>query len=227
MLKRQKNLLLEIVREEGHDPNYFTSGRDESIPDESFVVRLKNSPVSFKAYPSANDYERYNICFTLLAPGFPESQIYPDNGFLMTFDEVVLSFRSWLTTAVSGYREEVQLPDLWAEVGASVSLIDAYRDQEGDGQFSEAEKMSIPRDLAGFRTRLIEEFSPSDSQLALIDQRLHYLEAALDRLNIFDWRGVAISTLLAIGIALSLDTSKGRLLFEMFRNALSSIHLLD
>lgn len=225
MLKRQKNRLLEIIREAGLEPHDFTAGSDadDGSPEESFVIRLKNSPVSFTAYPSEGDYDYYNICHTLLAPGFPESPVKPDNGFIMPFGQVEREFREWLDRVVEGYKEEERLPDLWVEVGASPPILQIYREREWNGQFSELEKAEIRSSLDRFRVLLVDEFSPSRAQLEIIDQRLRYVAAALDRLNKFDWLGVAISTLMTIAVALSLDTSKGQQLFEFFRTALSGI----
>lgn len=223
MLKRQKNHLLEIIKEAGLDPHDFTAGPDERSPEESFVIRLKNSPVFFTAYPSEGDYDYYYICHTLLAPGFPESPIKPDSGFLMPFGQVEREFREWLNRVVEGYKEEERLPDLWVEVGASPPILQIYKEREWEGHFSEVEKTEIRSSLNQFRALLVEEFSPSQVQLDAVDERLRYVAAALDRLNKFDWLGVAISTLMTIAVALSLDTSKGRQLFELFRAALSGI----
>jgi hypothetical protein len=223
MLKRQRNRLLEVIREAGLDPNDFAGGPDESSPAGTFVVRLKNSPLSFTAIPSEGDYESYNICHTLLAPDFPESPIIPDNGFVMPFRKVEHRFREWLDKVVIGYKEDERLPDLWAEVGASQPILEIYRNQAWDDQFSEAERVAIRSSMAGFRALLAEEFAPSTAQLEIIDQRLEYVVAALDRFNKFDWIGVAISTLITIAVGLSLDSSMGQRLFEMFRDALSSI----
>ena len=223
MLKRRKNRLLEVIREVGFDPHDFTAGQDKSSPAESFVVRLKNSSFSFTVYPSEGDYDYFNICHTLLAPGFPESPVMPDNGFVMPFGQVETKFREWLERVVEGYKKEERLPDLWAEVGASPPILQIYRDKEWEGKFSEMEKTEIRSSLGRFKVLLVDEFSPSRAQLEVIDQRLWYVAAALDRLNKFDWLGVAISTLMTIAVALSLDTDKGQQLFELFRTALSGI----
>jgi hypothetical protein len=228
VLKRQKNRLLEVITEAGLDPHQFIGGRDETAPVESFVIRLKDSPLAFSAYPNEHDYDTYNICHTLLAPGFPESALMPDNGFVMPFGQVATEFRKWLDKVVRGYQEEQLLPDLWAELGGSPSVRDIYTRDDWEGAFSEEEKLGIRKALSSFRAMLAEEFSPSRVQLEAIGRRLGHLESALDRLDKFDWLGVAISTLMTIAVALSLDTAKGQRLFELFRGALASaIRLLN
>jgi len=82
--------------------------------------------------------------------------------------------------------------------------------------------------LLTFRLLVVENYHPDTEQLILISERLKYLEAAVDRLNSFDWKGVTISTLLSIAITLSLDTERGRQLYILFKQALSDLlHLLN
>ncbi len=74
---------------------------------------------------------------------------------------------------------------------------------------------------------VVKTFTPGEEELQVINERLDYLTRAVDRLNRFDWRGVAISTVLSIGTALTLDTEKGRILWGLFQQAMATVvHLL-
>ena len=74
---------------------------------------------------------------------------------------------------------------------------------------------------------MVKEFNPSREQLRLIQMQLDYLSEAVGRLNRIDWRGLAVSTVITIAIQLSLDTEKGKLLFQLFQQAFSvSLKLL-
>ena len=73
-----------------------------------------------------------------------------------------------------------------------------------------------------FRQLIIANFTPTEEQAEVINNRLDYLEKAIDRLNRIDWKALAISTVIAIGINLYVDTEKGRLLFALFQQALGA-----
>ena len=60
----------------------------------------------------------------------------------------------------------------------------------------------------------------------IISQKLDYLTEAIDRLNKFDWRAVAFSTIMTISATLSLDTEKGSLLIELFKQIFVKIRYL-
>jgi hypothetical protein len=74
---------------------------------------------------------------------------------------------------------------------------------------------------------LKDQFNPSPEQEEFIEERLEYLSEAVDKLNRFDWKGVALSTLLSIGANLCVDKESGRILFGLFQQAFQSVtHLL-
>jgi len=73
-----------------------------------------------------------------------------------------------------------------------------------------------------FRTSIVNDFQPSPEQIEFIDEKLDYLTKAVDRLNHFDWRALAIPTVISIAINLSADTERGRLLFRLFQEAFKS-----
>jgi hypothetical protein len=66
---------------------------------------------------------------------------------------------------------------------------------------------------------IAEEFNPTQEQLQFINERLDYLAKAVDRLNRFDWTGLAISIVVSIAVNLSVDTEGGRVLFTLFKAA--------
>jgi hypothetical protein len=78
-----------------------------------------------------------------------------------------------------------------------------------------------------FRLLIVKTFAPPANEMKVVNERLDYLKEAVDRLNRFDWRSVAMSTLIGISTALTLDTEKGRILFGLFQQAFSTVvHLL-
>lgn len=77
-----------------------------------------------------------------------------------------------------------------------------------------------------YRLLKIENYNPNDEQLEEINEKLEYISQAVERLIRRDWIGVAISTVIGIGINLGVDTEGGRQLLEFFQEAFSQIILL-
>jgi hypothetical protein len=118
--------------------------------------------------------------------------------------------------------DEELLPDLWATISAEL-IASNSSETSRTAEFTEEERRQIKLGLATFRVRLIQTFKPNREQLRVISQQLDYLAAAVDRLNKFDWKGVALSTLIGISTALTLDTERGRQLYGLFQQALSTL----
>ena len=62
---------------------------------------------------------------------------------------------------------------------------------------------------------------------------LHYLVIMSNDLvcysgtmNKYDWKSLAVTTLISISIALSLDSAKGQLLFILFKKVFSAVKML-
>ncbi len=89
--------------------------------------------------------------------------------------------------------------------------------------FTDNEKKQIQDSLSKFQQLIQEEMSPMKGQLDNIQEKLDYLNAAVDRLNRFDWKGVALSTIIGIATNLSVDTNSGKQVFDLFQQAFSSV----
>jgi hypothetical protein len=81
--------------------------------------------------------------------------------------------------------------------------------------FNEAEKNKTKEALVNFTDRIKLNFEPNSESLLIINSKLDYLKDTAERLDKFDWQGIALLTIISISIALSLDTD--RLLFQAFR----------
>lgn len=125
------------------------------------------------------------------------------------------------------YLEDRDVPDLWSQIEtlafSSVSPIMSTRDTS---MFSESEKVQARIAVQTFQQSIIENFNPPQEQLEYITDQLKYLADAVDRLNKFDWRGLALSIVVGIAINLTVDTEGGRLLFKLFEQAFQSALLL-
>ncbi len=204
MLKKYRNNLLQAIIDLEFDPTLFSSSEENG----RFRIDLRNTPLWFEVGNTYDDYHALDCQFVKFGPGYPGSGFLPADGFT-SIDRVLLYLRHWLDEHVREYLDELELPDLWEQVNAQHSLISGQApDTYDQSYFSEEEKDQIHHSLEVFRERLITAFSPDDHQMAAIDARLQYLTQAVDRLNRFDWMSVAISTLISISVALSLDTDR-------------------
>ncbi len=231
MLKIYKNQLLELIEEAGLDPSLFKSS-DEPTGHDSRFLRESRFEIEFndtghRCYIAVNpkNHHSFRINFTRYNPGFPWSYVEQPQRPIYNSDikEVKHRFAEWLEE-VKLYVEESLTPDLWVRLESEKRLLDPTRLLEIDtSPFEEDEKAQVRLVVGEFRLQLISTFSPSQDQLKLINERLDYLVESTERLNHFDWKSLALNTLIAMTVTLSLDTEKGKLLFELFKKAFAGI----
>ncbi len=229
MLKRHKNRLLEVIQAsslfDGRDFHIDETLDEQDLP--IFVITYNDSPFRFTVLARSSSYHDLDYKHTLLAPGYPLSGFSLDEGW-HNIDTVCEALKYWLDHELKEFVEDLNVPDLWAELAAGQSLGSDFQLEENDiSQFSAEEKKQIRVAINCFRARFIDEFQVTQEHLELIDKRLHYLADALDRLNRFDWKGVLISTVFGISTALSLDIERGKVLWNIAKEVFSqAIRLL-
>jgi hypothetical protein len=237
MLKKHKNALLEAIIKSGFDPTLFHAEESKPIIKLSssfliatlqeligiskvatpiFTIKLRNTSFKFYARHISDSFDEFSYKYTAFMPGYPEMSWRKAKGI----EELLREFNSWLSIWAKQYIQEQQLPDLWTKIEIYKPLVnDTDITDENTSNFSEEEKEHLRRSVREFRASVIENFNPSQSQVEFINDQLNYLSKAVDRLNRFDWRALAISTLIGIAINLSVDTEKGHLLFRLFQQA--------
>jgi len=219
MLKQHKNTFLQRIEQCGLGTTRF-HGFEKHVRNKIlFTIELRNSPLQFQLEQAGNSFDAFKLSYTRFAPAYPmtatENPI-PLETALRVFDE-------WLKFTIRRYTEEQQTPDLWAQLETYAPLIDTTAISEEDSrEFTEEEKELVRNGTQEFRQLIIANFTPTEEQAEVINNRLDYLEKAIDRLNRIDWKALAISTVIAIGINLYVDTEKGRLLFALFQQALGA-----
>jgi hypothetical protein len=219
LLKKHRNMLFDCVCKAGLPIQRFAAldvPRVSKTTHDIFEVSLVGSPLVFQVW-SQDDLFRFIYRYRELRKGFPFGK---ENGN-KTEAMLLIGFRKWLDTIVKVYIQSEDIPDLW-------HLLEDYRrfvnpsgsvNQSDYEYFTEQEKAQVREALIGFRHLLIAEYKPTPEQISYIDERLDYLAKGVDRLNRFDWRGLALSTVISIGINLAVDTETGRRLLEMFQQA--------
>lgn len=222
MLKKDSNRLFLALAREGFDPKLFVLKKLLSDHKRFFDhIELKDTPLKF-LIRQGNTFKQYDCKHVTFAPDYPVSSTYPAAYF--SIEDLEKAFIDWLNKHAKPYIANQTEPDLWQQIqletplvtGESMTLVDT-------SQFTNEERLQIKLSINEFRVLVIKQFSPSTEELELIEGRLSYLTEAVGRLNRFDWRAVVISAIISISIALTLDTESGRLLFDLFIKAFSSI----
>lgn len=223
MRKVHKNQLFNFITST-HNIEAFELLENQKIQSlDGDILQVKNSPMQFSIRISIDSYNKFDFCYTTYSPGFKLSDIYPQEGFV-DFDEVLTSLDRWLNFHVKPYQEDLDEPDLWKQYIEGQDSLDEIN-FENQTEFSDDEKQKVLMSVNELKYLIKRELNTSDEEQKLINERLDYLVDSMDRLNKYDWKGAAFNSLFSIVTALSLDTEKGKLLFELFKKAFT--HLLS
>lgn len=189
-------------------------------------ILLKDSPLKFIIGTSPQSYDWLDYQFVTFSPDFALSDIYPPNDWV-DFKNVFDGFKSWITNHVEEFIEDGQTYDLWSEYKKGNKSLN-FREIEFENQesFSFDEKAQIKMAINELKLLIHKSLEISEEEQQLVNDRLEYLIDAINRLNKFDWKSVAISTIMSISIALTLDTTKGQLLFDLFKKVFSIVPML-
>ena len=203
MSRNVKNLYFEIVKSLELNPELFGFIED----GQELTFQLLNSPLSYSVSPISGPGLRYQCVWNVYAPGFPQ------DGEVFEWDikYVANHVAKWMLNSVQPYLADMEKPDLWTQYVEGIESIPAFKTFEGEfEQFSDDEKFQIKQSISNYRILVIENYNPTDEQLEEINEKLDYISQAVERLNRRDWIGVAISTVIGIGINLGVDTEGGR-----------------
>ena len=221
MLKKYKNGFIEIIQRNNLDPRQFEAKESKDGIYESFTLQFRGSPFKFVTRSNDTNFHSFDCASTEFKPRFPMG------GHTLGWQNIQFihtKFETWLTNELNVYLEEQTSPDLWEQINSQESLFPSPLSDEQDfSDFSEEEKTQLRLALSEFRLQIAETFKPTEEQMKIIDARIGYASDALDRLNRFDWKSILISTALSISVALSLDTTRGKLLFELLKKVFSNV----
>lgn len=228
MLKKYKNGFIKILEERGLAPsNFIAEEINHPNLDNEFIIRVINTELTFSIRNQPDDPNRF-VCKHNRSSfqHNPETETQY-TARMASIDVIYTYFKRWLASHVKPYLDDLSEPDLWSEIGSNAQATSHQKiTNEDTQQFSIEEKLQLKLCTNEFRLQLLKKFSPSEDELSIIDNRLSYLTEAVDRLNRIDWRGVALSSLIGISTALSLDTQQGKELFELFKHVFAKVTLL-
>ncbi len=173
----------------------------------------------FAIRPHTPAFDEFWYRHSLFRQNFP---IATDE-YSSTWDYITQIFGAWLNGVVKPHLDEISTPDLWHILQETRSYTKHELGTPKDFEsFSAEENTQIRLSINDFRLLIVENFNPNNEELKAIDTRLKYLSDALDKHNKFDWKGIAINTVIAIIIALSLNQEQGNQLFQLFKQVFSN-----
>ncbi|MDP4226999.1 MAG: hypothetical protein Q8907_10095 [Bacteroidota bacterium] len=189
-------------------------------------IILKDSPLKFIIGTSPESYNWLDYQFVAFSPDFTLSNKFPETNW-DDFKSVFDGFKNWIKYHVEEYIEDIQTDDLWSEYNKGNKTL-SFREIEFKNQenFSLDEKAQIKLAINDLKQLIHKSLETTEEEQILINNRLEYLIDAVNRLNKFDWKSVAISTIINISITLTLDTTKGQLLWELFKKVFNVIPIL-
>jgi hypothetical protein len=205
------------------DPLLFRV-KEVTLPDDTVVTMIgtPDSRLYFRAVAVRHSWDRYCCEWTTFCPAFvKESRQF---GTFLPFASAESAFREWLQRHAKPFLAETGLSDPW-EIGLHSDLLAelSASSPADDTGFAPAEQAALLAALARFRNLVIAELRLEARQIATVDERLAYLSAALSRVNRLDWKNLALSSLVTIVTALSLNSEQGRHLLVLFRQAIASV----
>lgn len=231
MRNKYKNAILKIIEDakfSRSDFSVFEDKRNGEYGD--YVVtsfKYKNSPFIFEVRISSRSFEEMDYRYVQYGPSFEFSEFYPESNYT-NFDNVESAFYNWLYESVKEYEEDQFEPDLWADYENGQSSVDIGQiDFNDKSSFSIIERKQVQLAINEVKYLIEKYFSPVEEQLKLINERLEYLTESTENLNKFDWKSLLFSTIIGIATTLTLDTEKGKALFDLFKQVFSSIKLIS
>jgi hypothetical protein len=246
VLTTHKNALHADVARAGLPHGLFEL--DEPDP-RHLIIKLRESNLYFEIRYREGSFDKFQCRFVPFGPGVrrataayltePRSPIdrtrvpiaagadgWIPNYNTWAFTKIQQQFQLWLERDVKRAMNEMTTVDLWnsatlSEAVSNVPNVDNTR------PFSEVEQQQIRVAVDEFASMLESELDPTDEEMSDIRERLAYLSDAVERLNRFDWRALALSTVLGIGTTMTVDTATGRRLWDLFARAFHAVgHLL-
>lgn len=223
MRKTDKNGFIKIIEECGLNPAYFKASQLGKDENDVLKISLDNSPFYFIVRTNDMDIYEHNGAYVKYTNYFKELELMPNVPGWLTIEEIYESMRYWINHHIKPYLEDKGAIDLWGILGNKNLLTKDPLDNRDGSQFNEFEKEIIRTSLKELVEEIKKQFELTEGQLEVVNDRISYISERLDKLNKTDWQGIVISAILSIATALSLDTTQGKILLDLFKHALTSV----
>ncbi len=211
ILKKYKNQLFQFLKDHPIGFNNF-----ELIESENALkLEYKNTPFFFVINGDV-DFDLFYCSCISFQNGYPHIDLSRGNS--EPFSDIIGQLKYWINNDLAAYNEEREAIDLWEEYNKGETLLDIEQIDFGDKtNFSIDEQKQIALSINELKSLIQANFAINSAQLALVNARLDYLIESSQRLNRFDWKSIAVNTIISISVAMSFDTQQGTQLFELFK----------
>jgi hypothetical protein len=226
MRRTHKNLIVEYLMQSEFGIDAFDL-YDSQFPESknSTFLEVKNSRLIFRIDPYPQNFDAYSVRYVQYGPSYPWEQ--PSISQSFTIDQVIERVEMWLALEVQPYFDDEEAPDLWQEYKKGVKYLKIDDIQTNDlTYFTPDDITRIRFAIEDLKALIPEKFNITQAQIELVNQKLDYLVDVAGRAPQTDWKGIAISTVLTIIVALSLDTARGNQLWELFMQVFRVVSML-
>lgn len=107
-------------------------------------------------------------------------------------------------------KREFAEPDLWSTISEEKRLAEGASQSNGNSPFSPEERQRLAQDVKEIRQFLARTYSLNQEQAKFVDDRLHYLTEASERVGRKDWINLTLSVLMTIIISLAMPPDASR-----------------
>ena len=213
MKKVYKNAIFTYLLSHPLGLNNFELKEDDTVLQIMYLPF--NGLFKYHFIQDPNTFDKFSTSYIVYAPNFPARRSYDVQS--VNFNTAFSNFQNWLRVAVEEYINDEKEIDLFEEYQKQ-SNIAAINEEEYSHltEFTDGEKKSIQAGLNEIKLLIASRFQATEEQLTVVHNRIDYLVTAVDRLNKIDFKGIFINTIIAIMIALNLDTAKGHELYNLF-----------
>ena len=188
------------------------------------TIKYKDSNFIFVIRQNSSNFHNFDYTFTQYAPQFPMSGVSPD---WVGIDDILEKLDYWFEHDLKDYIEDENVPDLWNEFKSGNRTLNFDKIDFNDKErFSNDERTQIKLSLNELKLLIHKTFDITLEEQKIVSERIDYLIEASNRLNKFDWKSLVISSIISITIALTLDPTKGQVLFDLLKKVFSNIPLL-
>lgn len=206
--KSKRNGIIEAIRRRGLEPKEFNLGEDEN---EAWVKhKLSNAHFTIGGNSS-----KYSVSYA--AGDSPAWRIEK-----YSWDGVMTSFDTWLYQL----KNDLETPDLWAELQGEAELFGAASDTVDDNTpFTQEEKKGIAEQLRKLGEQAQNTYSLSGIQVKELNMKLDYLIKASDRIGRIDWHNALAGAIIGFVLTAALPPETARAMFLMFVQVAKTILL--
>lgn len=223
MKRKYHNEVLSKLIKHGYDANDFDLIIETKRNGEYSTLRHRSSGFNFIFFNPSDSYEEFMVLYSLFAPA-KETNWIPEEGGYINFQLAMNNFEYWLSEDLKNFIEDVNEIDLWEAYNAEDKVLEVHKiDFDDKSTFSLDERIQIKNSINDLKYLIQKNLQTNEQEQKLVEARLDYLVEASNRLNKFDWKSVTLNTIISISITLSLDTEKGRMLFDLFKKVFGVI----